>query len=255
MTAPSHRPFIPALLLLAGLMAPAPLAKAEPVIGLITEGQKGERELEALRDAVRAELRQHGMTVKDLRLPCEPSRSCMTTALKSGGLERGVYVWLWPATETQPEPIVGLMIQAADGLDGFDQVAEERACSASSCESTLTALVGEMLAAWPERRGTVLHLSGTPSGALVYDGANLVGTLPGSFRLSRGEHSVRVLAPGHQTLELTLTAGPTSEERRQIALIASEPQISAPRWADADQALKDAPAGQKRADELNGDGV
>ena len=73
----------------------------------------------------------------------------------------------------------GTLLKEASGVAPFDEVAEERSCSASKCDAVMVELVEELLRRWPERRGTRLSLTGTPAGAAVFDGASLVGTVPG----------------------------------------------------------------------------
>ena len=53
----------------------------------------------------------------------------------------------------------------------------------------------------------------------MFDGASLVGTVPGEFQLSRGEHRLRVTSKGYESEDLVVTAGPTAEETRRVDLV------------------------------------
>ncbi len=85
----------------------------------------------------------------------------------------------------------------------------------------------EVLAGWPERAGTEVALVGDPTGAVVFDNGQLVGRLPISLRLPRGEHVMRIVAEGYEPTELALLSGgaqpqrfegaPSKEGRRGVA--------------------------------------
>jgi hypothetical protein len=210
------------LLLLLGTVAIAngAAAEAEPMsVGLLSPAEKGDAQLETLRETARSSLKRKSISVEEVRLECSPDAECMRGALQDAGVEIGVYVWLWEATRERPQPVVGVMLKEAGGVAGFDEVAEERSCSASACEGVVEELVHELLRRWPERRGTRLDLTGTPAGAAVFDGASLVGTMPGDFQLSRGEHRLRIASKGYEPGVLLVTAGPTLEEARRVNLI------------------------------------
>jgi hypothetical protein len=217
--------------LLLGTVAIANGAEAEAgptSVGLLSPAEEGDALLTALRETARSALKAKSISVEEVTLECSPDAECMRGALQDAGLKVGVYVWLWEATGDRPDAVVGVMLKEAGGVAGFDEVAEERSCSASACEGVVEVLVDQLLKRWPERRGTRLGLTGTPSGAAVFDGASLVGTMPGDFQLSRGEHRLRIASKGYEPGVLLVTAGPTPEEARRIDLIplsASEERV------------------------------
>ena len=210
-------------------IANAAAADAGPrSVGFLSPGEEGSAQLTALRETARSALKRKSISVDDVKFECSPDAECMRGALQDAGAEVGVYVWLWEATLDRPDAVVGVMLKEAGGVAGFDEVAEERSCSASACEGAVEELVGQLLRRWPERHGTRLGLTGTPSGAAVFDGASLVGTMPGDFQLSRGEHRLRIASKGYEPGVLLVNAGPTPEEVRRVDLIplsASEGQV------------------------------
>jgi hypothetical protein len=207
-------------LLCAAVFGNVAAAKAEPTsVGFLSPAEEGDEELRALRETAWSALKRKSISVEAVSLECSPDAECMRNALRDAGVEVGVYLWVWKATRDRPGPVVGVMFKEADGVAGFDEVAEERSCSASSCEGVVEALVHQLLERWPERRGTRLRLTGTPPGATVFDGASLVGTMPGDFQLSRGEHRLRIASKGYEPGVLLVTAGPTPEEARRVDLI------------------------------------
>ena len=195
-------------------------ADTEPTsVGFLTSAEEGDSHLVSLRETARSALKEKGISVEHVTFECSPDAECMREALRNAGAEIGVYVWVWEPTADRPEAVVGVMLKEAGGIAGFDEVAEEGSCLASSCEAVVEELVEHLLERWPERGGTRLTLNGTPGGAAVFDGASLVGTLPGDFRLSRGEHRLRIASKGYEPEVLLVTAGPTPEEVRQIDLV------------------------------------
>jgi hypothetical protein len=218
-----------AVLLTAAALVNGAAAEAEPKsVGFLSPAEEGTAQLTALRETARSALKRKSISVEDVKFGCSPDAECMRGALQDAGLEVGVYVWLWEATRERPDAVVGVMLKEAGGVAGFDEVAEERSCSASVCEGAVEALVHQLLRRWPERHGTRLSLAGTPLGAAVFDGASLVGTMPGDFQLSRGEHRLRVASKGYEPAVLLVNAGATPEEVRRVDLIrlsASEGQI------------------------------
>ena len=122
--------------------------------------------------------------------------------------------------------MVGLMLREASGVAPFDEVAEERSCLAAECDAVIEKLVEELLRRWPERRGTRLSLTGTPAGATIFDGASLVGTVPGDLQLSWGEHRLRIASKGYESEVLLVHAGPTAEETRRVDLAPLAPTNS-----------------------------
>ena len=215
-----------AVLLTAAALANGAAAEPEPAsVGFLSPADKGDAQLMALRETARSALKAKSISVEEVRLGCSPDAECMRRALQDAGVEIGVYVWLWEATRERPDAVVGVMLKEAGGITGFDEVAEERSCAASACEGVVEELVDQLLERWPERRGTRLDLTGTPPGAAVFDGASLVGTVPGDFQLSRGEHRLRIASKGYEPGMLLVTAGPTLEEARRVDLI----PLSAPK--------------------------
>lgn len=209
------------LLLLAASAAPR-VAAADPgptAVGFLKTAKDDSAELGRLRESARAALKRKSISAKDVILHCSPDAECMRDALHDAGVETGLYVWLWEPTEDRAEAVVGVMLKEAGGVAGFDEVAEERACSMSLCGGAIEALVDELLQRWPERRGTLLTLTGTPRGAAVFDGASLVGTVPGDFQLAWGEHRVRIAKKGYQPEVVQVTAGPSAEEARRVDLV------------------------------------
>jgi hypothetical protein len=209
-------------LLLLGASAAPHVAAAEPEptgVGFLKMAKEGSVELRRLRESARAALKKKSISVEDVVLHCSPDAECMRDALRDAGVDVGVYVWLWEPTEDRPEAVVGVMLKEAVGVAGFDEVAEERSCPVSMCRGVIEGLVDKLLRRWPERRGTLLSLTGTPRGAAVFDGASLVGTVPGHFQLAWGEHQVRIASKGYEPEVLRVTAGPTTEEARQVDLV------------------------------------
>lgn len=215
-----------AVLLTAAALANGAAAEAGPTsVGFLRPAEEDAAQLMALRETARFALKRKSISVEDVKFECSPDAECMRGALQDAGLEVGVYVWLWEATRERPDAVVGVMLKEAGGVAGFDEVAEERSCSASACEGAVEELVGQLLRRWPERHGTRLGLTGTPLGAAVFDGASLVGTMPGDFELSRGEHRLRIASKGYEPAVLLVNAGPTPEEVRRVDLI----PLSAPK--------------------------
>ena len=209
-----------ALLLTAAALANGAAADAEPsAVGLLYPAGEGDAKLRELREKARSTLKRQSISVENVPLACSPDAECMRDALQDAGVEVGVYVWVWEATRDRPTPVVGVMLKEAGGVAGFDEVAEERSCSLSSCDAVVEELVRQLLERWPERRGTRLSLTGTPPGAVVFDGASLIGTVPGDFQLPRGEHRLRIALKGYEPEVLLLSAGPTPEEARRIDLV------------------------------------
>ena len=214
------------VLLAATVLGHVGAAKADPTsVGFLSASENGGAQLRALRETARSALKRKNISVEEVTLGCSPDTPCMRAALQDAGLEVGIYLWVWKATRDRPAPLVGLMLKEADGVSGFDEVAEERSCSASSCERVVEELMDELLERWPERRGTRLRLSGTPLGAAVFDGASLVGTVPGDFRLTRGEHRLRIASQGYEPEVMVMDAGPAPEAMRRVDLI----PLSAPK--------------------------
>jgi hypothetical protein len=208
-------------LLLLGL-AMADVAEAETApstIGFLTPADQGGAHLESLRETARSALKRKGISVERVDLACEPDAECMRDALRGAGVEIGLYVWVWEPTAGRPEAVVGAMLKEAGGVAGFDEVAEERSCSATECRGVIAALVGDLLRRWPERRGTRVSLMGTPRGAAVFDGPSLVGTVPGEFQLSRGEHRLRIASKGYEPEVVLVRAGPTPKDVRRVDLV------------------------------------
>jgi hypothetical protein len=104
----------------------------------------------------------------------------------------------------------------------FDQVFAERTCEALPCRDAVRDAVHEVLARWLERRGTEVALVGAPSGAVVFDNGQLVGRLPLSIRLPRGEHVMRVVAEGYEPQELALVSGGSEPQRFEVRLSKKE---------------------------------
>ena len=65
----------------------------------------------------------------------------MREALRAAGVEIGIYLWVWEPTADRPEAVVGVMLKEAEGVAGFDEVAEERSCAASDCAAAVEDLV------------------------------------------------------------------------------------------------------------------
>lgn len=211
-----------ALLLLGLAIVDVAAAEAEPTsVGFMTPAEEGDAHLEALRETTHEALKQKGISVERVSLECSPDAGCMRDALRSSGVEVGVYVWLWEPTADRAETVVGVLLKEAGGVAGFDEVAEERSCSGPDCDAAIEGLVAELLERWPERRGTRLSLTGTPLGAAVFDGANLVGTLPGNFQLSWGEHRLRIASKGYDPEVLVVQAGSSPEEATRVDLVRS----------------------------------
>ena len=63
-----------------------------------------------------------------------------------------------------------------------------------------------------------MALVGAPTGAVVFDNGQLVGRLPLSVRLPRGEHVMRVVAEGYVPEELALVSGGTEPQRFEVRL-------------------------------------
>jgi len=211
-----------ALVLLLGTAALSNDARADleqTSVGLLTSAEDGDKDLRSLRETARDALKEKGISVQSVVLQCSPDAECMRDALRASGVEIGVYVWVWAPTADRPEAVVGVMLKEAGGVAGFDEVAEERSCAGSDCAPAVEELVSHVLEHWPERGGTRLNLTGTPSGAAVFDGASLVGTVPAEFQLSRGEHRLRVAKKGYEPEVLVLSAGPSPEEERRVDLI------------------------------------
>jgi hypothetical protein len=209
-----------AVLFAAWAFANGAAAEATPTsVGLLCSAEKGDAHLKSLRETVRSTLKEKSISVETVIFECSPDAECMRGALRDAGAEVGVYVWLWEATPDRPDAVVGVMLKEAGGVAGFDEVAEERSCSASACDEVAQELIHQLLERWPERRGTRLQLTGTPRGAAVFDGASLVGTVPGDFQLTRGEHRFRIASKGYEPEVLLLNAGPTPEEARHVDLV------------------------------------
>ena len=188
-------------------------------VGFLSLAENGNRHLESLQETARVALIRKDISVEEIVLECSPDAECMRNAIRDAGVEIGVYVWLWEPTADRPEAVVGVMLKEAGGVSGFDEVAEERSCASSDCDRVIEALVEELLERWPERRGTRLSLTGTPPGAAIFDGASLVGTVPGDLRLSWGEHRLRIASRGYEPEMLQVTAGPSPEEARRVDLV------------------------------------
>ncbi|NNK64695.1 MAG: hypothetical protein HKO98_15960 [Gemmatimonadetes bacterium] len=208
------------LLLLGLAIAHVAEAEAEPTtIGFLTPADQGGAHLESLRETARSALKRKGISAERVDFACEPDAACMRDALRGAGVSIGLYIWVWEPTEDRPEAVVGAMLKEAGGVAGFDEVAEERSCSAPGCPGVMAALVEELLARWPERAGTRVRLTGTPRGAAVFDGASLVGTVPGEFLLRRGEHRLRIAKKGYEPAVVLVEAGLAPKELRRVELV------------------------------------
>ncbi|NNE18148.1 MAG: hypothetical protein HKN10_06700 [Myxococcales bacterium] len=208
------------LLLLGLAIADVAEAEADPTtIGFLTPADQGGAHLESLRETARSALKRKGISVKRVDLGCEPDAECMRGALRGAGVDVGLFVWVWEPTAARPEAVVGAMLKEAGGVAGFDEVAEERSCPAAECRGVIAGLVEELLEHWPERAGTRVRLTGTPRGAAVFDGASLVGTVPGEFLLRRGEHRLRIAKKGYEPEIVLVDAGLSPEDARRVDLV------------------------------------
>lgn len=213
------------LVVLLGTAATSNVAGAETgptAVGFLISGEEPTPHLQTLRETARSALKRKGISPRTITLACSPDAECMREALRDAGEEIGVFVWLWEPTEERPEAVVGVMLKEAAGVAGFDEVAEERSCDAAGCDRVIEGLVEELLRRWPERRGTRLSLTGSPAGAAVFDGANLVGTVPATLRLSWGEHRLRIASKGYESEVLQVAAGVSPEEVRRVELVPIE---------------------------------
>jgi uncharacterized membrane protein YidH (DUF202 family) len=134
----------------------------------------------------------------------------------------GAYVSVWDRSPTRERAVVAIGLVDPTIPAPFDQVFAERSCEALPCREGAREAVQEVLAGWPERRGTEVALVGAPTGAVVFDFCHLVGRLPLSVRLPRGEHLMRVVAEGYEPEELALVSGGVEPQRFEVRLSRKE---------------------------------
>ena len=130
----------------------------------------------------------------------------------------GAYVSVWDRSPTRERAVVAIGLVDPSMPAPFDQVFAERSCEALPCPQGVREAVQEVLAGWPERRGTEVALVGAPTGAVVFDNGQLVGRLPLSLRLPRGEHVMRIVAEGYEPTELALLSGGAQPQRFEVRL-------------------------------------
>ena len=147
---------------------------------------------------------------------------CLRTWLQNEGIPMGAYVSVWGRSPTRERAVVAIGLVDPAMPAPFDQVFAERSCEALPCREAVREAVQEVLARWPERRGTEVALVGAPTGALVFDNGQLVGRLPLSVRLPRGEHVMRVVAEGYEPEELALVSGGSEPQRFEVRLSKKE---------------------------------
>ena len=170
-------------------------AEAEPTVGVVVVEGEGSEAREAVA-GVFEELRAAGLSVQKAT-HCEARDDrCLRTWLQNKGISMGAYVSVWDRSPTRERAVVAIGLVDPSMPAPFDQVFAERSCVALPCREGAREAVQEVLAGWPERRGTEVALVGAPTGAVVFDNGQLVGRLPLSVRLPRGEHVIRVVAFG-----------------------------------------------------------
>jgi len=173
-------------------------------------------------EGVLQELQVAGLSVRRAT-HCEArDDACLRTWLRDKGIPMGAYVSVWDRSTTRERAVVAIGLVDPSMPAPFDQVFAERSCEALPCPEGTREAVQEVLAGWRERRGTDVALVGTPIGAVVFDNGQLVGRLPLSVRLPRGEHVVRVVAEGHEPQELALVSGGLEPQRYEVRLAKKE---------------------------------
>ena len=164
-------------------------------MGVVVVEGEGSEAREAVA-GVFEELRAAGLSVQKAT-HCEARDDrCLRTWLQNKGISMGAYVSVWDRSPTRERAVVAIGLVDPSMPAPFDQVFAERSCVALPCREGAREAVQEVLAGWPDRRGTEVALVGAPTGAVVFDNGQLVGRLPLSVRLPRGEHVIRVVAFG-----------------------------------------------------------
>ena len=192
-------------------------AEADPTVGVVVVEGEGSEAREAVA-GVFEELRAAGLSVEKAT-HCEARDDrCLRTWLQNKGIPMGAYVSVWDRSPTRERAVVAIGLVDPSMPAPFDQVFAERSCEALPCPQGVREAVQEVLAGWPERRGTEVALVGAPTGAVVFDNGQLVGRLPLSVRLPRGEHVMRVVAEGYVPEELAVVSGGTEPQRFDVRL-------------------------------------
>jgi hypothetical protein len=211
------------LALIATWTLGAGTANAEPdrAVGVVVVEGEGPGAREAVA-GVLEELRAAGLFVHKAT-HCEArDDGCLRTWLQKKGIPMGAYVSVWDRSPTRERAVVAIGLVDPTIPAPFDQVFAERTCEALPCREAVREAVQEVLAGWPERRGTEVALVGAPTGAVVFDNGQLVGRLPLSVRLPRGEHVMRVVAEGYEPEELALVSGGVEPQRFEVRLSKKE---------------------------------
>ena len=196
-------------------------AEPEPTVGVVVVEEQGS-EAGAAVARVLEELRAAGLSVQQAK-HCEArDDGCLRTWLQHKGIPMGAYVSVWDRSPTRERAVVAIGLVDPSMPAPFDQVFAERSCEALPCGEGVREAVREVLAGWPERRGTEVALVGTPTGAVVFDNGQLVGRLPFSVRLPRGEHVMRVVAEGYEPTKLALVSGSVETQRFEVRLAKKE---------------------------------
>jgi hypothetical protein len=196
-------------------------AEPEPTVGVVVVEEQGS-EAGAAVARVLEELRAAGLAVQQAT-HCEArDDGCLRSWLQHEGIPMGAYVSVWDRSPTRKQAVVAIGLVDPSMPAPFDQVFAERSCEALPCGERVREAVQEALAGWPERRGTEVALVGTPTGAVVFDNGQLVGRLPLSVRLPRGEHVMRVVAEGYEPTELALVSGSVETQRFEVRLAKKE---------------------------------
>jgi hypothetical protein len=198
-------------------------ASAEPAstVGVVVVEGEGSDAGEAVARVIE-ELRAAGLAVQKAT-HCEArDDSCLRTWLQNKGIPMGAYVSVWDRSPTRELAVVAIGLVDPSMPAPFDQVFAERSCEALPCPQGVREAVQEVLAGWPERRGTQVALVGAPTGAGVVDNGELLGRLPLSVRLPRGEHVMRVVAEGYEPKKLALLSGGAQPQRFEVRLAKKE---------------------------------
>ena len=192
-------------------------AEPNPTVGVVVVDGEGSEAREAVA-GVFEELRAAGLSVEKAA-HCEARDDrCLRTWLQNKGIPMGAYVSVWDRSPTRERAVVAIGLVDPSMPAPFDQVFAERSCETLPCPQGVKEAVREVLAGWPERAGTEIVLVGAPTGAVVFDNGQLVGRLPLSVRLPRGEHVMRVVAEGYEPTELALRSGGTEPQRFEVRL-------------------------------------
>ncbi len=198
-------------------------AEAEPgrAVGVVVvEGES----VDAGRavEGVLQELEVAGLSVRRAT-HCEArDDACLRTWLRDKGIPMGAYVSVWERSPTRERAVVAIGLVDPSMPAPFDQVFAERGCEALPCREGAREAVEEVLTGWRQRRGTEVVLVGSPTGAVVFDNGQLVGRLPFSVRLPRGEHVMRVVAEGYEPTELAFVSGSVEPQRFEVRLAKKE---------------------------------